>query len=128
MTEAEWLEGRIPSEMQDALLGKTSDRKLRLLDAACAYYPAQWTMQSVLMREILGNPFRPINVDQTWLTPDVLAIALGIYEDRAFNRMPILADALQDAGCDNDYLLNHCRGPGPHVQGCWVVDAILGKA
>ena len=63
-----------------------------------------------------------------WLTSDVLLLARGIYDDKAFDRMPILADALQDAGCTNEDVLNHCRGDGPHVRGCWVVDMLLGKA
>jgi hypothetical protein len=57
-----------------------------------------------------------------------LSLARQMYESRDFSSMPILADALQDAGCDNDDILNHCRGPGPHVRGCWVVDLVLGKA
>ena len=80
-----------------------------------------------LTRCVFGNPFRPVAVDPAWLTPAVVALARGIYEERAFDRMPILADALQDAGCDNDDILNHCRDDGPHVRGCWVVDLVLGK-
>lgn len=84
--------------------------------------------QAQLMRDIIGNPFRPVTTDPTWLTTDVVALATGIYEDRAFDRMPILADALQDAGCDNDDILNHCRNANQvHVRGCWVVDLVLGK-
>ena len=78
--------------------------------------------------DIFGNPFRPVAVDPDWLTSTVVALARGIYDDRAFDRMPILADALQDAGCDNDDVLTHCRGDGPHVRGCWVVDLLLGKS
>jgi hypothetical protein len=55
-------------------------------------------------------------------------VACGVYEDRAFDRMPMLADALMDAGCDSDDLLSHCRSSGPHVRGCWVVDLVLDKA
>ena len=54
-------------------------------------------------------------------------IAEGIYEERAFGRMPILHDALLAAGCDDENILAHCRGEGPHVRGCWVVDLLLGK-
>jgi hypothetical protein len=78
-----------------------------------------------VMREIL--PFHPITLSSSYLTSTVLALAQGIYEEKAFDRMPILADALQDAGCDNSDILNHCRGPGPHVRGCFVVDLCLGK-
>jgi hypothetical protein len=81
-----------------------------------------------VIRDVIGNPSRPIACDPAWRTSDVLALAEGIYDDRAFDRMPILADALQEAGCDSDDVLNHCRGGGPHVRGCWVVDLVLGKA
>jgi hypothetical protein len=81
-----------------------------------------------LVREIFGNPFRPAALDPAWLTSDVLALARGIYEERAFDRMPILADALQDAGCTNDDILIHCRDTKQvHVRGCWVLDLLLGK-
>jgi hypothetical protein len=80
-----------------------------------------------LVRDLFGNPFRPVSLDPSWRTSNVVALAGGIYADRAFDRLPILADALQDAGCDNSDILNHCRGPGPHVRGCWVVDLVLGK-
>jgi hypothetical protein len=80
-----------------------------------------------ILRDIFGNPFRPVTLDPRWLTASVVDLASAIYEERAFERMPILADALMDAGCDNDDILNHCRGDGPHVRGCWVVDLLLGK-
>ena len=76
--------------------------------------------QCRLFRDIIGNPFRPVTVDPDWLTSTVNALAQIMYEHRDFSPMPILADALQDAGCDNTDILNHCRGPGPHVRGCWV--------
>ena len=80
-----------------------------------------------LLRDIFGNPFRPVSLDPCWRTETVVALAGGIYAERAFDRMPILADALEDAGCDNRDILDHCRGDGPHVRGCWVVDLVLGK-
>lgn len=80
-----------------------------------------------LTRCIFGNPFRPVTFNTSWRTSDVVALARGIYYDRAFDRMPILADALQDAGCDNLDILNHCRGAGPHARGCWVIDSVLGE-
>lgn len=87
----------------------------------------EWRAQSQLLRDIFGNPFRAVAVDPAWLTSTVVALAGGIYKDRAFDRLPILADALQDAGCDNDEVLNHCRSDGPHVRGCWVLDLVLCK-
>ncbi len=80
-----------------------------------------------ILRDIFGNPFRPITLDHHWLTSNVVDLARTIYEEKAFERMPILADALMDAGCDHDDILNHCRSAGPHVRGCFVVDLILGK-
>lgn len=82
---------------------------------------------SLLIRDIFGNPFRPVTFDPRWRTTDVGGVAQAIYEDRAFDRLPILADALMDAGCDNDDILAHCRSDGPHVRGCWVLDLVLGK-
>ncbi len=85
--------------------------------------------EPALLRDIFGNPFRPAAIDPSWLTSTVLALARGIYEDRAFDQLPILADALQDAGCDCDDILNHFRDPNAtHVRGCWALDLILGKS
>jgi hypothetical protein len=84
--------------------------------------------QAGLIRDIFGNPFRAVALDPSWLTSTVVSLAEGIYADRAFDRLPILADALQDAGCEVAEVLDHCRGPGPHARGCWVVDLVLGKA
>jgi hypothetical protein len=83
--------------------------------------------QSALVREIFGNPFHQITIDLSLLTPAVVKLAQAIYDKRAFDRLPILADVLHDAGCDNDDILGHCRGPGPHVRGCWALDLVLGK-
>ena len=84
-------------------------------------------LQCRLLRCIFGNPFRPITLDPTWLTSTVLALAQQMYDSRDFSPMPILADALQDAGCDIEEILNHCRQPGEHVRGCFVADLLLGK-
>ncbi|VTU02327.1 Uncharacterized protein OS=Sorangium cellulosum (strain So ce56) GN=sce5710 PE=4 SV=1 [Gemmataceae bacterium] len=80
-----------------------------------------------LLREIFGNPFWPVAFLPEWRTSTGVALAQGMYESRDFSAMPILADALQDAGCGNADILDHCRRPGPHVRGCWVVDLVLGK-
>ncbi|MDY3555924.1 hypothetical protein R5W24_005070 [Gemmata sp. JC717] len=87
----------------------------------------EYRWQSRVLHDIFGNPFRSVVIVPTWITTDVCILAEGIYAEKAFDRMPILADALQDAGCDNDDILNHCRQPGEHVRGCWVVDLLLGK-
>jgi uncharacterized protein (TIGR02996 family) len=86
--------------------------------------------QADLLRCIIGNPFHPFAVDPAWLgwnQGTVPKIALAIYYDRAFEWLPILADALEDAGCGDPQILQHCRAAGPHGRGCWVVDALLGK-
>jgi hypothetical protein len=77
-----------------------------------------------LLHEIFGP--RSVTFSPKWRTDTALALARQMYESRDFSAMPILADALQDAGCDDD-ILDHCRGEGPHVRGCWVVDLVLGK-
>jgi hypothetical protein len=79
------------------------------------------------LRDIAGNPFRSPAFNLMWKTSTVLALSRQAYEAQDFAAMPILADALQDAGCANDDVLSHCRGDGPHVRGCWVIDLILGK-
>lgn len=82
-----------------------------------------------LLRDIFGNPFRPVAYDAAWRTSTATALAAQMYESREFSAMPILADALQDAGCDCDDILNHCRDAhATHVRGCWVVDLVLGKS
>jgi hypothetical protein len=73
-------------------------------------------------------PFRPVAIDRAWLTPAVKQLAGAIYDDRAFGRLPALADALEEAGCNAAELLAHLRGPGPHVLGCWALDLIAGKS
>lgn len=81
-----------------------------------------------LVRDIFGNLFHSGGIDPYWQTETVVSLAAGIYAERAFDRMPILADALEDAGCDNAEVLDHCRQPDAvHVRGCWVLDKILGK-
>lgn len=87
--------------------------------------------QVYLVHELVNNPFRPRKplpmAVLSWNENTVVRLAQRIYTDRAFDRLPILADALEDAGCDNADILAHCRGSGVHVRGCWVVDLLLGK-
>ena len=89
---------------------------------------AEHALLATVVRDIVGNPFRPVALDPSWRTEAVVALAAGIYADRAFDRLPVLADALDDAGCAHPDLLAHCRSPGPHVRGCWAVDLLLGKS
>jgi len=93
-----------------------------------AGYSEEKAHQRNLLRDIFGNPFRPVTLDPAWKTATVVALAEAIYADRAFDRLPILADALEEAGCTSGELLNHCRQPGEHVRGCWAVDLLLGRS
>jgi hypothetical protein len=88
---------------------------------------AEEESQLALIRDIFGNPFRPVAFSPSWQTCTTVALAQQMYAARDFSAMPLLADALQAAGCDNEDILDHCRGQGPHVRGCWVVDMLLGK-
>lgn len=83
-----------------------------------------------LLRCVFGNPFRPARFDPAWLAWNdgiIPKLAQAIYDERAYDRLPILGDALEEAGCADDRVLSHLRGPGPHGRGCWVVDLVLGK-
>jgi hypothetical protein len=82
--------------------------------------------QCELLHDIFGNPFRPVAFSPSWRTDTAVALARQMYGSRNFGAMPILADALQDAGCDNEDVLHHCRETtAAHVRGCWVVDGVL---
>jgi hypothetical protein len=84
-----------------------------------------------VIREVFGNPFRWPHIDPAclaWNDRQVVRLAEGIYDERAFDRMPILADALEEAGCTEAALLDHLRSPGPHVRGCFAVDLCLNKS
>jgi hypothetical protein len=116
---------------------ETADQMLMVLEDECydgemseRQYRAENRALAELLREIVGNPFRPVSHTSGWLVWNnaaVVHLAHGIYDDRAFERLPILADALEEVGCTDAAILAHCRDPGPHVRGCWVVDLLLGK-
>jgi hypothetical protein len=87
-----------------------------------------------LVRDVFGNLFRPVPADSAWLTPTVRALAQAAYDNHTLPagtlepaRLAVLADALEEAGCDSADILSHLRGPGPHVRGCWPLDLLLGK-
>jgi hypothetical protein len=105
------------------------------LQVAGTWAMSERTGSYSFVRDIFGNPFRPASFDHAWLTPTVVNLATAAYEERAMPsgeldtaRLAVVADALEEAGCTNAAMLNHCRAPGPHVRGCWVVDLLLGKA
>src|SRR5262249_5429084 len=79
-----------------------------------------------LLRDLLGDPFRPTRLDPSWRGPSVWAVARHTYDEGDFAALPVLADALEDAGCTDEAILAHCRGGGEHVRGCWVLDGLLG--
>jgi hypothetical protein len=90
-------------------------------------FPERSRIGCDLIRDVFGNPFRSVEFLSEWRTSTVTGLAEAVYEEKAFDRMPILADALEDAGCDDADVLAHCRDGPVHVRGCWVVDRALGK-
>jgi len=98
--------------------------------AATTAETSEKVVQCRLLHCLLGNLFRPLLLAPSWVAWNdgtVAKLAKGIYDDRAFDRLPVLADALEDAGCDNADIFTHLRGPGPHVRGCWVIDLLVEK-
>ena len=118
VTESDWW--RVTTDIDDEIVDKHHSLIERERERIC-------TANIHLLRCVVGNPFRPVMFDPEWRTSTVFALAEGIYAERAFDRLPILADALEEAGCDHAEMLSHCRGPAPHARGCWVVDLVLGK-
>ena len=128
----------------DALLGKWNEtiraayeKRVAAIDAQIAIAQGE---QAMILRDIIGNPFSPLPPKKgkkmwekelrSWVESNNAAVAhlaQTIYDDRAFALFPILGDALEEAGCTDTDILNHCRQPGEHVRGCWVLDLILSK-
>lgn len=109
-----------PQTAEDAIQPEPPGRK--------AARATEHAAQASLLRCIYGNPFVSVAFEASWRTTAVVALANGVYESRDFTVMSVLADALEDAGCTNNDILSHCRSDGPHVRGCFVVDAVLGKS
>jgi hypothetical protein len=113
------LERLHPRSMVGEMMQRTAGRR-----------SAEWAAVAALFRDVVGNPFRPVRLNPGWLAWEggtVRKLAEAIYEEKAFERMPVLGDALEEAGCAEGSVLDHCRSPGPHARGCWVVDLLLGK-
>jgi hypothetical protein len=96
--------------------------------------PSETAKQIALLRDIFGNPFRPTLLNPAWLPVTVTGLAEAAYDERSLPagtldlaRLTVLADALEEAGCDNADIMAHLRSAGPHVRGCWVVDCLLVK-
>lgn len=93
-----------------------------------AYTPIDALTKSQLIRDIFGNPFRKTKIDPNWLLWNggvVSSLARSMHDAGDFTDMPILADALEEAGCDDPLILSHCRASALHVRGCWVIDLLL---
>jgi hypothetical protein len=92
--------------------------------------PSRRRQLADLLREVAGNPFRPVALRHLWRVWEggtVVKLARAIYDGRRFEDLPVLGDALEDAGCADEAVLAHCRGPGEHVRGCWLLDGLLGQ-
>ena len=138
-----WAEGLVPDDEMDAELGLAGVPLPPWPRSVAA--ASQWFAQAgvdaeqaerkrqahaALLRCLFGNPFRPVVVDPAWLAHAdgvVAKVAESNYQRRAFDELPLLADALTDCGCVDEQMLSHCRGPGPHARGCFVVDALTGR-
>ena len=88
---------------------------------------AERVAQAALLHDLIGNPFHSLTPDPAWLNSTVVSLAQVIYDGRRFESLPELARALEEAGCTAVDFLEHCRQPGGHARGCWVVDLLLGK-
>src|SRR5262249_48731329 len=130
-TFAELSDGRHPQPAWEFALAVTL--MPRVVQATAAHGPED-RAQAALGRDIFGNPLRPGAAAPVWRTATVISLAQAAYNERLMPsvhlnpaRLAILADALEEAGCTEQAILDHLRSPGPHVRGCWPVDHILGK-
>jgi hypothetical protein len=111
-------------------IGLLAGWKLEFTGQVSYTRPEELPILAELLRDLIGDPFLPRTLEPSWLSCNdraVLHLAQGIYAERAFERMPILGDALEEAGCADADVLRHCRQPDGHVRGCWVVDLLLAK-
>lgn len=158
MSETEWWASDSPGTMLKFVISNelTSKRQITQFATYLAHSVEVTSdvLEARLLRDVVGNPFHGVFVERkvprgrvnavlfsrtirptrhslfkrSWFTPDVLAVANGIYTDEKFVEMPILADALDEAGCDIQEILEHCRSEcayHPHIRGCWVLDLVL---
>jgi hypothetical protein len=119
---------QLPVELSDAWICRPDAWEAATIHAGCVVCDEDERSHCMaVIRCIFGNPFRPVTTNPKFLTPTVQSLAQAIYTERAFDRLPILADALEEAGCTNLDILNHCRQPGVHARGCWALDLVLGR-
>ena len=99
-----------------------------LVRRGAKYILKETELQCEFVRDVFGYmPFRSVTLNPAWLTSTVQYLSAAIYEERAFDRLPIMADALEEAGCTSDEILRHCRQGGEHVRGCWVIDLVTDR-
>jgi hypothetical protein len=127
-----WYAGMIEATAPEGLIYMYADwempsEHIPVLNVEGVCIPAPPQPGNAPAQQVSGTPSRPVRLDRSWLTTSVLGLAQTIFEDRAFDQLPILADALQDASCDNEDILAHCWELAPHHRGCWVVDLLLGN-
>src|SRR5262249_22950405 len=106
-------------QASDGSAGLVADASCIADDSWMSAYEDERAAQVLLLREIAGDPFYPVAVEARWLAwndSSVIRIAQSIYDEQTFDCMPILGDALEDAGCTDSGILDHLRGPGPHVR------------
>jgi hypothetical protein len=84
--------------------------------------------QAQILCDILGEQEPPPELKSSWYTDTAVSLAREMYDSRDFTKMRYLGDALEDAGCANETVLNHCRSGGAHVRGCWIVDLLTGRS
>jgi hypothetical protein len=124
---AEWFSLKVPGEEVEHVVHSLH----RAFQDDRAALAAEQAAQCELLREVVGNPFSTLSADPAWLRWKggmVKVMGDSIYDQRRYEDLPVLADALEDAGCDNPDILAHCRSAGPHVRGCWVLDLLLARA
>jgi hypothetical protein len=117
-----------PWRVSDCAAAAAVDAEATDEGSASAIEAREYREMGRIVRDIFGDPFRPVTFSAEWRADTVLALARQMYDSRDFSAMPILADALQDEGCDSEDILAHCRVGGPHARGCWVVDLVLGRS
>lgn len=88
----------------------------------------EFRIQAALVKDIFGNPFQPMIAEPCWKSSTVLDLARTIYDRHRYELLPLLGDALMDAGCDSADWIDHCQYDAPHARGCWVIDSLLGKS
>jgi hypothetical protein len=118
--------GELRCLVGSAAANVTAEKKVRP-GARAAVMAAEAVAQCGLLRCVIGNPFRAASLEPSCRTPMAVAIARAACEDGDFGSLPVLGDVLEDAGCTDADILAHCRGPGPHGRGCFVIDWLLRK-